>query len=106
MIPQSEHRFFAAPGTVRKQRLDNGLQAILLRDPSAPLVAVQLWYRVGSRNEVPGKTGMAHLFEHLMFNETENLAPGEFDRKLEAIGADTNAATWVDWTYYRENVPR
>ncbi len=103
----SEHPFFGADGLVaRKHVLDNGLCVILLRDPSAPLVALQTWLRVGSRNETPGKTGMAHLFEHLMFNESEGLAQGEFDRRMEALGADTNAATWVDWTYYRENLPK
>src|SRR5262245_62363922 len=50
---------------------------------------------VGSRNEKPGKTGIAHLFEHLMFNETEGLAAGEFDRQLEELGAESNASTWL-----------
>src|SRR5436305_1756310 len=96
----------ASGATVRKLELDNGLGVLLVRDASAPVVAYQTWFRVGSRHERPGKTGMAHLFEHLMFNQTEHLAPGEFDRRLESVGSDTNAATWVDWTYYRENVPR
>ena len=102
----SEHPFGAGGLTARKLTLDNGLAAILVRDASAPLCAFQTWFRVGSRHERAGKTGMAHLFEHLMFNQTEHLAPGEFDRRMESLGADTNAATWVDWTYYRENVPR
>ncbi len=106
MIPVSEHPFGAGGLVARKLALANGLAAILVRDPSAPLAAYQTWFRVGSRHEREGKTGIAHLFEHLMFNQTEHLAPGEFDRRLEAVGADTNAATWVDWTYYRENVPR
>ena len=87
-------------------RLDNGLKVILLRDPAAPVFAYQTWFAVGSRHEREGKTGIAHLFEHLMFNETESLPPGEFDRKLEAAGGETNAATWVDWTYYRDNLPQ
>lgn len=91
--------------SVERHRLDNGLGVILLRDPSAPVVAYQTWYRVGSRHETPGKTGIAHLFEHLMFNQTENLPAGEFDRLMELAGGETNAATWVDWTYYRNSLP-
>ena len=61
-------------------RLDNGLKVILVRDPSAPVFAYQTWFAVGSRHEREGITGIAHLFEHLMFNQTENHPPGEFDR--------------------------
>ena len=89
----------------RAHRLDNGLTVVLLRDPSAPIVAYQTWFRVGSRNEREGRTGIAHLFEHLMFNQTEHLPPGEFDRRIEAVGGETNAATWVDWTYYVDTAP-
>jgi zinc protease len=60
---------------------------------------------VGSRHEEAGKTGLAHLFEHLMFNETKHLPAGTFDRTLERSGAQTNAATWNDWTFYHEDVP-
>ena len=87
---------------VRKWRFDNGLEAILCPDRIAPVLAVQTWLRVGSRHERRGKTGLAHLFEHLMFNESKHLAAGEFDRRIEAVGGETNAATWVDWTYYRD----
>jgi zinc protease len=61
---------------------------------------------VGSRNEREGRTGIAHLFEHLMFNQTEKLPPGEFDKRIEAVGGETNAATWVDWTYYVNSAPK
>jgi len=91
---------------VQRYRLDNGLSILLLVDRSAPVVAYATWFRVGSRHEQPGKTGLAHLFEHLMFNETESLEAGQFDRKLEEAGAESNAATWVDWTYYYEAVPK
>ncbi len=91
---------------VARLRLDNGLTLLLLVDRSAPVVAYYTWFRVGSRHERPGKTGLAHLFEHLMFNETEDLAAGEFDRKLEESGAETNAATWLDWTFYHEALPK
>jgi len=86
--------------------LGNGLRVLVCEDHSAPVVAYHTWYRVGSRHERVGKTGLAHLFEHLMFNETENLGAGELDRKLEEAGAESNAATWLDWTQYNIAVPR
>ena len=91
--------------TVSCFRLGNGLTVYLLVDTSAPVVSYFTWFNVGSRHEKLGKTGLAHLFEHLMFNESEGLAAGEFDRKLEENGAESNAATWVDWTYYYESLP-
>jgi zinc protease len=90
---------------VHRWRLGNGLTVLVLVDDSAPIASYHTWFKVGSRHEHPGKTGLAHLFEHLMFNETENLRAGMFDRKLEDSGAETNAATWVDWTYYHESLP-
>jgi zinc protease len=89
----------------RRFRLSNGLGLIAAVDRRAPIVALQTWYRVGSRHERPGATGMAHLFEHLMFGQTESLPPGELDRLIERTGGETNAATWVDWTYYRMSLP-
>jgi zinc protease len=85
--------------------MHNGLRLIASVDRRAPIVAVQTWFGVGSRNERPGATGLAHLFEHLMFGQTEALGPGEFDRLVERTGGESNAATWVDWTYYRLTVP-
>src|SRR5262245_43964846 len=91
--------------TARRFRLANGLGLLTAIDRRAPIVALQTWYRVGSRHERPGATGMAHLFEHLMFGQTEKLPPGEFDRLVERTGGESNAATWVDWTYYRLSLP-
>ena len=85
--------------------LGNGLELLLCEDHAAPVVAYHTWYRVGSRHEREGKTGLAHLFEHLMFNEIEGRPPGEFDRLLEEAGAESNAATWLDWTQYTISVP-
>lgn len=90
---------------VAQHELENGLTILSIVDHVAPVVAYQSWLRVGSAYEQPDKTGLAHLFEHLMFNESENLAPGVFDRKLEELGAQNNAATWLDWTYYHEIAP-
>lgn len=93
------------PLQVDVHRLDNGLTLIHQPDFRAPVVSYQTWFRVGSRHEQPGKTGIAHLFEHLMFKETRNCPEGEFDRRIEALGGRINAATWLDWTYYYEDVP-
>jgi zinc protease len=90
---------------VHRYTLGNGLTVLVLVDESAPVVSYQTWFSVGSRHEKPGKTGLAHFFEHLMFNETEKLPAGEFDRKLEEAGAESNAATWLDWTHYYESLP-
>jgi zinc protease len=92
--------------TLRRFRLGNGLTVLTLVDRSAPTVSYHTWFRVGSRHERPGKTGLAHLFEHLMFSETRNHPHGDFDRLMERAGAEANAATWTDWTCYYENAPR
>jgi zinc protease len=96
---------FGADLRVMRFRMKNGLSILLLVDKSAPVVAYHTWFKVGSRNESPGKTGIAHLFEHLMFNEIEGLEAGEFDRRLEELGAESNASTWLDWTHYNIAVP-
>jgi zinc protease len=87
-------------------RLGNGLEVLLLVDRSAPVVSYHTWYRVGSRDEEPGKTGLAHMLEHLMFGATRRHPLGELDRLCEHAGAEANAATWTDWTYYYENLPK
>jgi zinc protease len=87
-------------------RLGNGLEILLLVDPSAPVVSYHTWYQVGSRDEEPGKTGLAHMLEHLMFGATVRHPLGDFDRLCEQAGAEANAATWTDWTYYYENLPK
>ncbi|NUN14574.1 MAG: insulinase family protein [Myxococcales bacterium] len=99
--------FGTARGTapVEKYRLPNGLTVIIFEDHRAPVFSYHTWFKVGSRHEKPGKTGIAHLFEHLMFKETINTPEGEFDRLMEHAGAQTNAATWTDWTYYYEKLP-
>jgi zinc protease len=97
---------FGARLRVERFRFKNGMELLACEDRSAPVVAFHTFYKVGSRHEREGKTGLAHLFEHLMFNEVEGRAPGEFDRKLEEAGAESNASTWLDWTHYNIAVPK
>ena len=85
--------------------LDNGLQVIVHEDHSVPLVAVNLWYRVGSKDEQQGRTGFAHLFEHLMFEGSANVPEGVFDSLLESVGGVNNGSTSSDRTNYWETVP-
>ena len=85
--------------------LDNGLTLIVHEDHKAPITAVNVWYHVGSKNEKPGKSGFAHLFEHLMFNGSENF-PDDYFQALERVGAtDLNGTTNEDRTNYFQNVP-
>ncbi|WP_231624957.1 pitrilysin family protein [Novosphingobium sp. AAP93] len=85
--------------------LPNGLTVLVHTDRKAPVVGVSVWYKVGSKNEPRGKTGFAHLFEHLMFNGSEN-APEDFFTPLKEVGAtDANGTTWFDRTNYYETVP-
>src|SRR5438270_7583666 len=85
--------------------LPNGLQVIVHEDHSVPVVAVNTWYHVGSSDEKPGRTGFAHLFEHIMFMGSQHVPTGEFDRLLEAAGADNNGSTTEDRTNYYEDGP-
>jgi zinc protease len=85
--------------------LPNGLTVILHQDRSVPVVAVNTWYHVGSANERPGRTGFAHLFEHLMFEGSKHVEEGEFDTLLEAAGGNNNGSTENDRTNYIVDVP-
>ena len=89
---------------VERARLDNGLTVLVHEDQSAPIVSVYLFYRSGSRNERPGLTGMAHLFEHMMFNGGE-LTAGKFDEIIEMDGGMSNGYTTRDFTAYLDNSP-
>ncbi|MFN2420429.1 MAG: M16 family metallopeptidase [Gemmatimonadota bacterium] len=85
--------------------LPNGLTVILHEDHAIPMVSVNMWYHVGSGRERTGRTGFAHLFEHIMFEGSGHVPEGEFDRLLEAAGGDNNGSTNTDRTNYWENVP-
>lgn len=90
---------------VHTRTLGNGMRVIVSPDHSVPMVAVNLWYDVGSRDERPGQTGWAHLFEHLMFQGSAHVASGEHLNALQAVGGSVNATTWFDRTNYFETVP-
>ncbi len=91
---------------VQSTTLANGMKVIVWTDRDIPNVALYNWVRVGSRNEVPGITGLAHFFEHMMFNGTAKRAPGEFDKLMEAQGGSNNAFTSDDVTVYQDWIPR
>ncbi len=90
---------------VRRHRLDNGLKVVLSEDRTAPIVGVNLWYGVGSRNEPAGRTGFAHLFEHMMFQGSANVPKNRHFELVERAGGSLNATTWYDRTNYFETVP-
>jgi zinc protease len=88
-----------------KLTLPNGLELVLHEDHSTPIVVVNTWYKVGSGDEKPGRTGFAHLFEHVMFMGSQNVPVGKFDQWLEAAGANNNGSTTEDRTNYYESAP-
>jgi zinc protease len=85
--------------------LSNGLRVLSLEDHSSPMVAVQVWYKVGAKDDPAGRSGFAHLFEHIMFKGTRNMKPEMMDRLTEDIGGYNNAATGDDFTHYYEEIP-
>jgi len=90
---------------VERHRLDNGLRVVLSQDRTVPVVAVNLWYGVGSRNERAGKTGFAHLFEHMMFQGSSHVPKNKHFELVERAGGTLNASTWFDRTNYFETLP-
>src|SRR2546428_6808215 len=86
-------------------RLPNGLRVVLNEDHSAPLVAVNLWYHVGSKNERPGRTGFAHLFEHMLFSGSQHVGNNEHFRYVQSVGGVLNGTTFFDRTNYFETLP-
>jgi zinc protease len=85
--------------------LANGLRVVLHRNAALPLVAVNLWYHVGSKNERPGRTGFAHLFEHMLFQGSEHVGTHDHFRLLQQVGGVANGSTWYDRTNYYETLP-
>ena len=93
------------PVNFERYTLSNGLKVILHEDHSTPIVVVSVMYHVGSKNENPERTGFAHFFEHLLFEGSENVGRGEFDKYMSGAGAYNNANTSQDRTYYYEILP-
>jgi zinc protease len=91
---------------VVKQTLPNGLRVLVLPRHTAPVVTTMMWYRVGSKDELPGATGLAHFLEHLMFKGTQKLKKGEIDRITYQNGGNNNAFTYNDYTAYEFNFPK
>lgn len=89
-----------------KYELENGLDVVLHVDKSDPITAVAIQYHVGSNREKPGKTGFAHLFEHMLFQESENIGQDQFFAKIQNAGGTLNGGTWTDGTVYYEVVPK
>ena len=87
------------------ERLPNGLRLVISEDHVAPVVAVNIWYAVGSKHEVPGKTGFAHLFEHVMFQGSAHVTKAEHIGLIQSVGGTMNGTTWLDRTNYFETVP-
>lgn len=90
---------------VKKVMLDNGLQVVLKEMHHAPVASFWIWYRVGSRNEMPGITGISHWVEHMVFKGTPTFPQGEFDKMVAREGGVFNGMTWLDWTTYFETLP-
>ncbi len=91
---------------IEKYTLDNGLEVVLHQDKSDPIVAAAIVYHVGSNRELPGKTGFAHFFEHMLFQNSENLGPGKFIKNIGSFGGTLNGGTWQDGTIYYEVFPK
>jgi zinc protease len=90
---------------IEQFRLDNGLLVALSQDKTAPIVAVNLWYHVGSANERSGRTGFAHLFEHMLFQGSEHVGSNEHFELVQRAGGTLNGSTWLERTNYFETVP-
>ncbi len=93
------------PMNIKERTLANGLRVVSLQDNSSPTVAIHVWYDVGGKNDPIGRSGFAHMFEHMMFKATKNMPDEKMDRLTEDVGGFNNASTWPDFTNYYEVVP-
>lgn len=94
-----------APLDIKERTLGNGLRVVSQRDTSSPTVSIHVWYHVGGKNDPSGRSGFAHMFEHMMFKATKNMPNEKMDRLTEDVGGFNNASTWPDFTNYYEVVP-
>ena len=105
LAPQARAQSSVPPINFRERKLANGLKVYSVRDQSSPTVSIQVWYKVGSKDDPEGRSGFAHLFEHMMFKGTKNMRDEMLDRLTEDVGGFNNASTWDDYTNYYEVVP-
>jgi zinc protease len=105
LIPVSRAQVAMPPLDFRDRTIANGLRVLSVEDHSSPTVAIQVWYKVGSKDDPEGRSGFAHLFEHMMFKSTRNMKDEMMDRLTEDVGGWNNASTWGDFTNYYEVVP-
>jgi zinc protease len=94
-----------APLNIKQRTLANGMKVVSVQDNSSPTVSIHVWYDVGGKNDPPGRSGFAHMFEHMMFKSTKNMPNEKMDRLTEDVGGFNNASTWDDFTNYYEVVP-
>jgi len=94
-----------APLPIKQRSLANGLRIVSVQDNSNPTISIHVWYNVGGKNDPPGRSGFAHMFEHMMFKATKNMPSEKMDRLTEDVGGFNNASTWPDFTNYYEVVP-
>ncbi len=94
-----------APLDIKERTLANGMRVVSLQDNASPNVSIHVWYEVGSKDDPQGRSGFAHMFEHMMFKSTKNMPNEKMDRLTEDVGGYNNASTWDDFTNYYEVVP-
>ena len=94
-----------APLDIKERTLANGMRVVTLQDNSSPTTSIHVWYDVGGKNDPPGRSGFAHMFEHMMFKATKHMPNEKMDRLTEDVGGFNNASTWPDYTNYYEVVP-
>ncbi len=90
---------------IKERTLNNGMRVVTHRDTTSPTVSIHVWYDVGGKNDPPGRSGFAHMFEHMMFKATKNMPNEKMDRLTEDVGGFNNASTWPDFTNYYQVVP-
>lgn len=93
------------PLNIKERKLKNGMRIVSVVDNSSPTVSIHVWYDVGGKDDPPGRSGFAHMFEHMMFKATKNMPDEKMDRLTEDVGGFNNASTWPDYTNYYEVVP-
>ena len=94
-----------APLNIKERTLANGMRIVSVQENTSPTVSLHVWYNVGGKNDPPGRSGFAHMFEHMMFKATKNMPSEKMDRLTEDVGGFNNASTWPDYTNYYEVVP-